>query len=130
MFMRLVPEDQLIRDDRIEMEKIEMRESKWESAKPAALALMVGLVAGPYISNFLGWQVASGTASARARADVVEQLASVCAAQAHMEIQDPSKLDQAARASLAEKWAVMPGETSAAFDVTTACAGKLGYADY
>jgi hypothetical protein len=46
-----------------------------------------------------------------------------------MEIPDSSKLDQTARASLAEKWAVMPGETSAKFDVTTACAGKLGRAN-
>ena len=104
--------------------------SNWQSAQPAVLALVLGLVAGPYISNALGWQVTSGTASARARADVVERLASVCAAQARMEIPDSSKLDQTARASLAEKWAVMPGETSAAFDVTTACSGKLGRANY
>jgi len=100
--------------------------SKWQTAQPAVLALVLGLLAGPYISNALGWQVTSGTASARARADIVERLASVCAAQARMDIPDPSKLDQTARGSLAEKWAVMPGETSAAFDVTTACAGKLG----
>ena len=108
----------------------EAEASNWQSAQPAVLALVLGLFAGPYISNALGWQVTSGTASARARADVVERLASVCAAQARMEIPDSSKLDQTARASLAEKWAVMPGETSATFDVTTACTGKLGRANY
>jgi hypothetical protein len=88
-------------------------ESKWEKAKPAALALMVGLVAGPYISNFLGWQVASGTVLARERAGIVAQLASICDAQARTEVRDPSKLDRIARGDLAEKWAVMPGVTAA-----------------
>ena len=41
-----------------------MTESKWDNAKPAAFALAVGLVAGPYISNALGWQVAIGTSIA------------------------------------------------------------------
>ena len=72
----------------------EAEASNWQSAQPAVLALVLGLFAGPYISNALGWQVTSGTASARARADVVERLASVCAAQARMEMPDPSKLDQ------------------------------------
>lgn len=45
--------------------------SKWQTAQPAVLALVLGLVAGPYISNALGWQVTSGTASARARANIV-----------------------------------------------------------
>jgi hypothetical protein len=97
---------------------------KWQTAKPAALALLVGLVAGPYISNALGWQVTSGTAAARARAGVVEQLASVCDAQARTEVQDPSKLESTARGGLAKKWAVMPGGPSADSDVTTACAGS------
>jgi hypothetical protein len=104
--------------------------SKWQTAQPFVLALVLGLIAGPYISNALGWQVTSGAASAQARADVVERLSSVCAAQARMEITNPSELDPTARARLAEKSAVMPGETSAAFDVTIACAGKLGRAAY
>lgn len=59
----------------------EMTESRWENARFAAVALMIGLVAGPYMSNFLGWQVTSGTALARERAGIVEQLASICDAQ-------------------------------------------------
>jgi predicted MFS family arabinose efflux permease len=106
-----------------------MTESKWDNARPAALALMLGLVAGRYISNFLGWQVASGTL-ARQRAAIVEQLASICNAQARTEVQDPSKLDRIARGDLAEKWAVMPGRTAADSDVTAACAGKLGGASH
>jgi hypothetical protein len=91
---------------------------------------MVGLVAGPYISNALGWQVTSGTALARERAGIVEQLALVCDAQARTEVRDPTKLDRNARGDLARKWAVMPGRTSADLDVTTACAGKLERAGY
>jgi hypothetical protein len=100
-------------------------ESKWENAKPAAFALMVGLVAGPYISNALGWQVTSGTSISRERAGIIEQLASVCDAQARTEVHNPRKLEQTARGDLAKKWAVMPGATGADADVTTACAGKL-----
>jgi hypothetical protein len=102
-----------------------MAESKWENAKPAALALIVGLIAGPYISNFLGWQVARGTVLARERGGIIEQLASICDAQARTEVRDPSKLDRIARGDLAEKWAVLPGATAADSDVRAACAGKL-----
>ena len=41
------------------MTLIEMTQSNLDNAKPAALALIFGLVAGPYFSNFLGWQVAT-----------------------------------------------------------------------
>ena len=96
--------------------------------KLAALALLIGLAAGPYISNFLGWQVTSSTALTRERAGIVDRLAAVCDAQARAEVQDPSKLDWDARGNLAKKWAVMPGATSADTDVLAACAEKLGRA--
>jgi hypothetical protein len=56
---------------------------------------------------------------------VVEQQALFCATNARTEVPDPSKLDYAARNALAKKWAVMPGATTAEFDVTSACAKKL-----
>jgi hypothetical protein len=110
------------------MTLIKMTRPKWENAKPVALALILGLVAGPYISNFLGGQVASGTVLARERAAIIEQLASIGNAQARREVQDPSKLDRIARGDLAQKWAVMPGGSAADSDVTAAGAGKLGRA--
>jgi hypothetical protein len=70
------------------MTLIKITQSKWENAKLAALALMLGLVGVPYLSNFLGWQVASGTVLARERAAIVEQLASICHAQARREVGD------------------------------------------
>jgi hypothetical protein len=96
--------------------------------KLAALALLIGLAAGPYISNFLGWQVTSGTALTLERAGIVERLAAVCDAQARTEVQDPSKLDWDARGNLAKKWAIMPGATSTDTDVMAACAEKLARA--
>ena len=52
-----------------------MRETaaaKWAAAKPVAIGLAVGLVAGPVISGLAGFQVRTGTAQAAARAGVVE----------------------------------------------------------
>jgi len=69
--------------------------------------------------------VASGTVLARERAVIVEQLASICDAQARTEVRNPSKLDRIARGDLADKWAVMPGASAADPDVRAACGGKL-----
>lgn len=106
------------------------KKPKWEDAKLPALALLVGLVAGPYLSNFLGWQVASGTVSARERASIVERLALICDAQARTEVQDPSRLDGPDRGDLAKKWALMPGGSAADLDVVAACAAKLARAGH
>jgi hypothetical protein len=73
---------------------------RWQTVKPAAVALLVGLVAGPYISNALGWQVTSGTAADRTRAGIVAQLASICDARAYGSPGDPGKLSRAP----AEAW--------------------------
>jgi len=99
--------------------------SRWDMAKPVVLALGIGLIAGPFISSFAGWQVTTGTARAQLRDGVVEQQAAVCNARARSEVQDPSKLGWSEQRDLAAKWAVMPGATSAESDVTSACARKL-----
>jgi len=99
--------------------------SKWESAKPKLTYFVIGLIAGPIITSIAGWQVLSGTARDQLQAGMVEQQATFCAANARTEIPDTSKLDYTARTELAKKWAVMPGTTAAASDVTNACARKL-----
>jgi hypothetical protein len=99
--------------------------SKWRAAKPAAIALAVGLVAGPLISNYLGWQVASGTARAEVHTGIVEQPAVFCAARARADVAAPAALDWTARYELAAKWAAMRGEGAPDPDVTSACASKL-----
>jgi hypothetical protein len=99
--------------------------SKWTAAKPAAIALAIGLVAGPLISNYIGWQVTSGTARAEIHAGIVEQQAMFCEARARAAMPTAAKLDWTARYELAGKWAVMPGSAPADSDVTSACATKL-----
>ena len=99
--------------------------SKWTAAKPAAIALAVGLVAGPLISNYVGWQVTSGTARAEVQAGIVEQQAMFCAARARADVPTAATLDWTARYDLAVKWAVMPGSARTDSDVTSACARKL-----
>ena len=99
--------------------------SKWESAKPKLTYFVIGLIAGPIITSIAGWQVLSGTARDQLQAGMVEQQATFCAANARIEVPDTSKLEYAARNELAKKWAVMPGTTTAASDVTNACARKL-----
>ncbi len=99
--------------------------SKWSAAKPAAIALAIGLVAGPLISNYIGWQVTSGTARAEVHAGIVEQQAMFCEARARAAMPTAAKLDWTARYELAGKWAVMPGSAPADSDVTSACATKL-----
>ncbi len=98
---------------------------KWESAKPKVIYLVIGLIAGPVITNLAGWQVLSSTARDQLRAGLVDQQASFCAVNAHIEVPDTSKLDYNARNELAKKWAVMPGATTAEPGVADACAKKL-----
>jgi hypothetical protein len=100
-------------------------QAKWAATKPQAIALAIGLVAGPFISNFVGWQVTSSAAHTQARAGIVEQLSSFCDVRAREAVNNPGKLDWSARGELAKKWAVMPGATSAESDVTNACERKL-----
>src|SRR5713101_7741662 len=83
--------------------------AKWVAVKPVAIALMIGLVAGPLLTNYLGWQVTSGTARALARTEVVEQQALICEERARADVKEPGKLEWSARSDLAKKWAIMPG---------------------
>lgn len=99
--------------------------STWESLKPKATYLIIGLLAGPILTNMFGWQMLSGTARDQVRAGVVEQQALFCAAAARGEVADTTKLDYTARTALAEKWAVMPGGAKAEPGVANACARKL-----
>jgi hypothetical protein len=103
----------------------ETANSKWATAKPVVIALAIGLVAGPFISNYIGWQVTSSAAQAQVRAGIVERTALFCEERARAEVKDSGKLDWSARSDLAKKWAVAPGAPSAETDVTMECARKL-----
>ena len=98
----------------------------WHKAKFAVVALAVGLVAGPFLSNALGWQVTAGSARAQVRAGIVEQRAAYCEAQARADVQERNgQIDWRVRNDLANKWAVMPGTKIVELDVVKACALKL-----
>jgi hypothetical protein len=105
-----------------------MREAaaaKWAAAKPIATGLAVGLVVGPIISGFTGFQVRTSTAQAAMRASVVEQQATFCAERARAASTGTVLLDWQGRTDLARKWAAMPGSAIADPDVVYACSGKL-----
>jgi hypothetical protein len=99
--------------------------ARWASAKPTVIALAIGLVAGPLISNFLGWQVTAGSAQTQLQAGLVAQGALFCEQKARAEVKEPAALDWKARSELAEKWAVLPGAKSADSAMTYECARKL-----
>lgn len=103
----------------------ENAKARWATAKPLAIALAIGLVTGPFISNYLGWQVTSNAAHAQLRAGVVERTALFCEERARADNNDPGKLDWSARNDLAKKWAIVPGAASVESDVTSECARKL-----
>jgi hypothetical protein len=99
--------------------------ARWQTIKPKAIYLVIGLIAGPLVTSVAGLQVLSGTAREQTRAGVVELQAVICAAQARTEVADTSKLEWTARTDLAKKWAVMPGATTADPALASPCAGKL-----
>lgn len=88
---------------------------------------MLGLVAGPFLSNGLGWQVTSEVARAQARARIVEQQAAYCNVLARADVAGREiQLDWRMRNDLASKWSTMPGNTQRLeFDVVSACAQML-----
>jgi hypothetical protein len=98
---------------------------QWGVLKPFALVLALGLVAGPLISNYLGWQVTSGAANRETRAVAVRQQAMVCDAMARGDTPGAATLDWGARRTLAEKYAVMPGREEAESGVAMACSEML-----
>jgi hypothetical protein len=107
------------------MTNLDTAKSKWAEYKPQAIALAIGLVVGPFVSNYMGWQVTSSKAAAEVRAGVVEVQAAWCNTRARLAVAAPDKLDWSARLDLAKKWSVMPGTEAADTEVTNACERKL-----
>lgn len=105
-----------------------MRETmaaRWAAAKPIALALVIGLIAGPIISGIAGFQIRTSTAQAAARAGIVEQQAVFCAERARASGAMTGTLDYQTRNNLARQFAVMAGTTTPDPDVVYACSTKL-----
>jgi hypothetical protein len=99
--------------------------TKWNSMRPVVTALIFGLIAGPAISTIAGWQILTSTAQAQLHDGLLEQQVKICAANASATVKEPGKLNDDQRMALANKWAIMPGATSAEPDVAKFCSYRL-----
>lgn len=101
--------------------------AKWAEWKLVVIGAGIGLIAGPIISSFAGFQIRTSTAAATERAGIVEQQAMFCAERARAaQPAAGATTDWQARSTLARQWAVMPGASLADPDVVYACASRLG----
>jgi hypothetical protein len=93
---------------------------------PLAVAFIVGLLAGPMLTSYLGLTMTSRTASARMHDGMLELQAQVCDARARAEVADPVKLDSTGRRDLAAKHAPTQASGQADYEIIGLCANKLG----
>jgi hypothetical protein len=100
-------------------------QEKWAKLKPRFMAVCLGLIVGPFISNAIGWQVTSGTLERQLYAAVIEQQANFCLERIQATGINTNGIDFGTRRDLAEKWGVMPGQESAEYDVIRACSEKI-----
>src|SRR3546814_6037632 len=70
---------------------------RWDTIKPVAYALAVGLIAGPILSSMLGFQILSSTARERSQTAAVAVQAQICATQARIADPKAGELDWSAR---------------------------------
>ena len=99
--------------------------ARWIAAKPMVIGIVIGLIAGPIISGFAGFQVRTSSAAAATRAGIVEQQAQFCAERARAATPGGLPTDWQARNELARRWAVMAGEERPDQDVVYACSNRL-----
>jgi hypothetical protein len=99
--------------------------ARWVRAKPIAMGIAIGLVAGPIVSGMLGFQMRSSTARTLAHEGVIAQQAIFCADRARAETPNVAALDWSARSDLARRFATMPGAERVDYEVQRACADRL-----
>ena len=95
--------------------------------RPRIFFLAIGLILGPFISSWLGWQVTTGTMEEAAEDAVVAYRAGLCVERAQSDPEATPDLlkDYSARRKFAEKWAVLPGEEKADGAGTSECNSRL-----
>jgi len=95
--------------------------------KPRILFLVIGLVVGPFISGWLGWQVTAGTMDSAVSDAVVSYRAGLCAERARSDSETTAAMlgDRSGRRELAQQWAVLPGEEKADSAVVRECTQRL-----
>jgi hypothetical protein len=104
---------------------MDTQKSRWSWIKPAFWGLVVGLIAGPTLSGYMGWQVLADTAKRNVQTAVVKQEAHTCALLAREHKPGADKLGYGQRHDLAQKYAKLPWSTDANYRVVDACADDL-----
>ena len=98
---------------------------RWRWLKPAVYGFVLGLIVGPSISGYFGWQVLADTDQQRVQRAVINQDAKICALLARREVAHPGQLEYGQRHNLAEKYAKLPWVEQVDFHVVDACADAL-----
>jgi hypothetical protein len=104
---------------------MDTKNSRWSWLKPAFWGLVVGLIAGPALSGYMGWQVLADTAKREVQAAVVTQEAHTCALLVREHKPGVDKLGYGERHDLAQKYAKLPWSGDADYRVVDACAEDL-----
>lgn len=98
---------------------------RWDRNRPVIYALGIGMMLGPLVSSFAGYQVRSSTSDSRVHAAVVEQQARFCEERARAASAETGRLDWNRGYELARQWARMPGAAAADSDAIQACVRRL-----
>ena len=98
---------------------------RWERNRTVIYALGIGMMLGPLVSSFAGYQVRSSTAEARVHEAVVDQQARFCEERARAAVAVTGRMDWNRSYDLARQWAKMPGAASADGDAIQACVRRL-----
>ena len=101
------------------------KRGRWAWVKPGLGGLVIGLIAGPALSGYFGWQVLSSTDKQDVKTAVVDQEAKTCALLARQHVTETSALDYNKRRDLAEKHAKLPWDDSGDYRVVDACSDAL-----
>ena len=98
---------------------------KWAKVKPTLMAIGFGLIVGPFISNALGWQVTSGALDKKLEAALLDLQVNFCVEKVKAAGVNTKGIDFGARRDIAKKWAVMPGQDSADYEVMRGCSDRI-----
>ena len=84
--------------------------------RPPILYLLLGMILGPFVTSWLGWQVnlniITGTTNTAVDEAIVAYRAGLCVQRARSDPEAAGAVlaDDSTRRKLAEKWAALPGE--------------------
>lgn len=110
----------------IDLETPRRKPSLWERYQPLLGGLAVGLVVGPLLSAYLGWQVTPVTVQKHVQRAVVRQQTAMCEMLARRDHPDTTLMDYTERRDLAEEYGTFPWNDAQQYTVINDCAAALG----